>query len=1025
MPSTDFKNFIIKRLEDQGSNIDLSPGSNFRDLFVNPLSVIFDEYQNEHDRIVNNLSLTDPTQLSEEELDAIGARYLVSRNGGSYAQGEIQIYYVEPQPLSIPVGSRFVNERTGVEYETVSAYNATRFRIRNNGDPGSSLYRTDPIPVRSVTKVKEGNLSVGSPLASKTVKTPSPEQILVSGEITGGTPREDNQTYYDRIKSSVRNATLASKEVIRTNVKAQNSDVDSVEVIGAGDSLMTRDLVEKGSLDPAKVEDFQYVDRGQADNGYYRGHKAFLDTFTFKVSTQSGSDDVVWPSNGPSDWVTEFTSDQYKGIYKKADGLDASTDQYKILNITSFSQDAFDGFEYNDGINKNGELIWPSEIRLEGSSAVLGKTPDTDSIDTRISKDDLEQLEVDLEDGINQKEFDLINSVLKQIKEKKKPEEYANSAPIFHKPLNQHTGITIETTMATTDKTESGEMAYITVLRNDEIYLPHDGYGLAWRKQPQFLIRLNNDSYSDPDQRDEDIQTFEDHFGVNPETEGVIGSLSDPANDQYWFYNVYLVDNDVLQEEVQLGYNAILDQSSGRNQFLQMSKYWIEPDTTYDFKLQITENLGTKVWTRESGVSASYDLKIDRGATYPSYVPNAGEKVTSENSDVQSLNAERGNFGIGVGETKSYEWRVDSIVISSIIQSFPMQLFRFKVDTTKWPSASAPFDVDYYGVGYDPDLFSADGSGHSRTQAAIWNPGTSSWDKLGEHTAETVDPMDDRKIEKSFTDLSTYMDTDDYIHIAASAANFGTNFPNDTNHNLESYYIELRNPQANKKHLHNAIDVYCHAPDSVSRKASSTLTINNGEVILNDPYIQDIIEVQEANSSVTFDKTEYTLFNNAEGEEFSKDNQIKIAFDPSFDGTQIIVIYRQWTGGSQINSYLNSSENRYPGVTIKEKIMPPAVVHVDKLEYKGNIEEQNAKEALRDFINSIEEGDPLEKSDLVDVLYDLGATYVDLDIDIRIKQYYTNLTSEEKTPSQSYRIPTSTKSRFFATDITLSGVANV
>lgn len=33
--------------------------------------------------------------------------------------------------------------------------------------------------------------------------------------------------------------------------------------------------------------------------------------------------------------------------------------------------------------------------------------------------------------------------------------------------------------MSTTDGTAWGEMAYVTVLRNDQIHMAHDGYGLA------------------------------------------------------------------------------------------------------------------------------------------------------------------------------------------------------------------------------------------------------------------------------------------------------------------------------------------------------------------------------------------------------------------------------------------------------------------------------------------------------------------------------------------------------------------
>ena len=295
MPSTNFKNFIIKRLEERGSEIDTSPGSNFRDLFINPLNVIFDDYQNEHDRLVRNLSLKDPRQLSEDELDAIGERYLVSRKEGSFSQGEIQIYYSEPQPLSIPQNSVFKHEGTGLEYETINSYDATRSRINNNLDPATNLFRTDPIKVRSTSKNQRGDLGTNTPLKTKSFISPSPDKILVSGDITGGNPREDNSTYFDRLKNSVRNSTLASKETIKTNVKAQNSDVEEVFVVGAGDSLMVRDLVEKGSLDPSRVEDFRFVDRGQEDNGYYKGHKAYLDTFQFE--NEISDDNVDWPQD--------------------------------------------------------------------------------------------------------------------------------------------------------------------------------------------------------------------------------------------------------------------------------------------------------------------------------------------------------------------------------------------------------------------------------------------------------------------------------------------------------------------------------------------------------------------------------------------------------------------------------------------------------------------------------------------------------------------------------------------------------
>jgi len=69
-------------------------------------------------------------------------------------------------------------------------------------------------------------------------------------------------------------------------------------------------------------------------------------------------------------------------------------------------------------------------------------------------------------------------------------ENVNNQAPIFHKPIDQHIGIQISGRFKTGDASANGQMCYITVARNPLVFMAHDGYGVAWRKQPQFLINL-------------------------------------------------------------------------------------------------------------------------------------------------------------------------------------------------------------------------------------------------------------------------------------------------------------------------------------------------------------------------------------------------------------------------------------------------------------------------------------------------------------------------------------------------------
>ncbi len=1132
MATTDLVQLLTSQINELDSTIDTSVGSNVRDLLINPISTLLEGYQTEHDQIINNLSLADPTGLTEQELDAIGKNFLVERRAGTYHTGTIKIYFSAAIPFSIPANTRFLHQASGFEYETVDPYTITRVAMLNNFDV-NGFYSTAEIAVRSVERTAAGTLNQGTVLTTESLTSPQPARIEVVEDITGGSLRENNQSFYNRIKTSVLTTTLASKDIIEQQVKAESNAIKFVDVIGAGSAFMKRDKVAYNELTGATIENFQYVQSGLASDAKFKQHQAFINNFkievvvsgqaasllknadeqlnestfsdtgdqlyivdtsgaqvkaydlttdydpttatnltTFDLSAQlssperiafkadgtemyitagskaaifvydlgtawdittatydrvvSAPTDIKWPDT-PSEWTTEFSNEQYRGLFELEDALTSTQDQYQIVSIPAWSDAILSNWLKNDGARASNSLRKPEEIRLDGGDIILGETPDTSSTnDSGITVPEAEVFERDLIIARDSNDTSLINDIIDRVAEAQKPENYSNMAPILHKNILQHTGIDIDVTMSTTDSTEDGEMCYITVLRNDEIYIPFDGYGLAWRKQPGFLLRLDADSYGgDTEQRNTDIAKFEDFFGDNPVTVGVIGDISNPANDQYWLYNMYMVDNNALDEEIVIGTTKVFDGTNGINQYLQRAKYWIEDNTDYDFRVEITNNLGTVIKVKPTA-NGSFDEVMNKGATYPAYVPNAGEKINTGNSSVDALDSTRGHFGIGVLSTKGYEWTIKDTFIRSNTQTFPMHLFRFKIDYTKWAGATDNFDVDYWGVGYDPDQYSADGNtGNSRTQAAIWNSTTNAWEFIGTHTATIADSSTNKKLTKEFTDLSVYADTNDYIYVAASAANFGENYEDNTDHNLITYYVQLSNPDAGTVSLGNAIDVYCHVPTQI-KEGSSVYTANGDGVIeVTDGYITDISEVREAVSNVAIPVADYDIYNMNPGESFGPDNKLRVTLDPSYGGAQIRVIYRYWSGASPINAYLNAPENRYPAVTIKEKAAPTTIITINELDYSGDLDVNLARSAVVDYINDIEDG-VLEKSDIVKVLSDLGATFVSLDMDINIKQYNTLFNFNRSSfTTDRYTIPSNTIGYFYTNTTLVGGITKI
>lgn len=1009
------RNKIIEKLKESNPQLDLSIGSNYRDLLINPLSVLLEGYEADLGSIKRLVNGTDLETLNGDEMDAFAANFLITRNQGSKASGKIRFYFAEAQSLNIPSGT--VLEKGNLQFETVSDVYISKIQLQNNVDQFGQFYSIE-VAIIAREPGASSSLEKGATVTLRGSLSLNPSKIVVSTAFTGGQNEETNIALADRIKTSLYSNSLSSPEVIKARVQEQSDSVLLAEVVGANSPFMVRDLTSKTSSQESVVHNFLYVASGQQDDPYKKGHSCRVDNFA--ASIVNGS--VQWPAS-PAEWNSEVTDSFYKSISKLADGLTGTYNQYQIVSYDSFQNRLLiNEFGLHDGLNRNNSLLWNDEIRVDGTAAVLGKTfSSNDQPPVQVSLDVISGWNQELAESIAQKDFARADQIREQIAKHASPDTYSNTSPVMHKSIDQHTGISIDTQMSTTDGTEHGEIAYVTVLRNSALYAAHDGYGLAWKKQPEWLIRIHNDEYTDAD-----LERFEDAYGVNPVTENLVGNLNQEANKQYWEYNIYLVDNDILQKEVYQGMNQIIDQTGGINQFLQAGKAWVVPNETYDFRVKIWETLATKIWVKPSTAadfSDSSHLVTDRGATNPQYVPNAGSKIVTGDSAVDVLDATRGHFGIGVGETRGWEWSVNSVYVRSFVETFPMQLYRFNFDIDGWGGAGEPAVVNWWGYGYDMAYPNT-----GRSELAVWNPGSEQWESLGKNLSYPSDSVANKKITKRLGVIGDYLETeggDTVLYVAASASNSGSEFTGHVDHNLVTHYVEVRNPEADSYHRGNAIDVYCHAPSDITTIGQEYIVdATSGEVVISGSYLQDIIEVRETTSQIVVPGTDYLVFNTHRGESFGPNSKFTLAFTDDWKGASITLITRNWVTGDQINNYLNSDTARYPTTSPQAKVMPPAVLEFGKLQYSGSATIDEMKEQIRDWVYTLDK--TFEKSDLINFMYSVGATFVDLDMSITIKQYNTDFSwTVYDFTGQRYVIPNTTISQFYTDVELLSGVISV
>lgn len=1033
----DIKNYIRTQIQKDAPTLDTAPGSVINDALIEPLTPILQPYHVAHEQLITYLGMSNPDEIPESFLDAAGFMLaLLERNPGEKAVGSVYLYFTEPKSISIPNGTYF--ESQGSIFESSSNYSIAMSQMRYNLSD-LPYYTAGPIEVVALEPGEGYNLSANSLFTCQATLSATPTKIQNKTDFISGTEKESNSAFVERLKHAIYGKSLASPINIESLLTEEFPSIKDVEIIGANHDLMVRDLMyDKLDVANYSEEDFYLVYSGMHSGLYDKKHIAYIGNF---VDTDE-SEEIAFPSI--ASWADEFSDDMYKGLYKFDDLNYTESDDFII--ISEFFDEVYNiqpdlaliltsgNWFLHDGANTNNLLYYIDEFGIEGGKLRLGKYMNRDvlPINVTIPYDELQSIYDRLERIHEHRENgESFTDIVETINTYLGDEKINNVSPIIHKQISQHTGIRITCEMSTTDNTEDGEMAYITVLRNNYQFAPHDGYGLAWRKQPAYLLRMQANNYgTNVAQKAADLAKF--YYEYNVAGDPYLGQIKN--NSQFWKYNIYLVDNDTLQEEVWIGHDQLMDQSSGRNQFLQAGKAWIEPDISYRFRIDIYEHFGTKAWIHDINETFNENthLIINRGETYPPYMPQSGNKIEI-GSGPDILTYYRNHFGVAVGQTRNCEWYLSDLLVKSFIEMFPMHLFKFYIELEDF-NFDNPAAIKYYGIGYDPiQSVLLPETGHAKVMMAVYNTSSLAWETLGIHT--TGIPLEygeelvyeDILISGQVSVLRNYIDADGYVNIAATAANSGTDFPNDTRHALRSYYVQINNLEVDGVHRGNAIDVYCHDPNNILVGHAIATASGNSVILSNvvgvNQYIQEILEVRDYISQIPYDSSSYIIMNLDKGNTYSKDNNFKIIFDDdNMDGAMIDILYRYWSKGTLVDNMVSNSRHRYPSADLKAKIVPTATVNISQLQYAGGLPLEDMKLKIVEFFNSLEDT-TFDKSDLVDLLYDNDATYVNLEMAVTIREYdtvYKRTITEMAT--QSYTISVSNIARFYTTISELSGV---
>lgn len=952
---------LKKIVKDTDPTLDVSNSSALSDIVINPTGSMLSPFLSQLRFLINNLTMTDVAAMDEGELDAIGSNFLVYRNAGAKARGKVRIYFSQALDMTIPAGTKFYT-RTGLAYLTEQPYAVTRGGMLTDVTE-FPLYSTGDFDVVAESEGPEYIIGPGTIVSTDLPASYAKVKNILA--FSGGFARETNEQYYTRILNAMTNESLASPDGIAKSLLANFASIQQVFVAGADSSVMTRDIVYSGltNFDGYHVTDYYGKVSGYDDAPYPQSiaYTTFI----------SGLDVGNLPDI--NDFQIQLTTDQYKDLYLKDDALKLSIDSQIILDET-FAGKKFDPrwvlSDSNRGLDnaysntitisdnnraRLGRYVSPEEEAASAAELTRLRTALDNSLRRVYSGGAWYQTGAQYEAGISgtlQAQYDAALIANLELK------AGTNCVPILHTSIPLHNGIQLDGTFNTSDyinldavPPRFGQMSYITFLRNGNVASSVDGYGLAWR-------------VGDGDK-----------------------------------FNVYIVDNNTLAEGTYLGQAGMAFNTEGADDYLVAAKKEILSNTDYNFRIIVYTNFQMDVWiwkTTDTFTPSDANRVIWKGA----FTPRAIQNEAVNPSEVHT------HFGISVLNTNNALWYYDTLTIKALNQGHPATLFKLHAESASFPNGD-PFTVRWYGYGETT-------SPSYGANVYIYNydlENTNPWTLIGGNTKDGTAEIDTTIVSGIFTMGPSYRDpADNKVNILATTLSslFGPT--------LHTYYVDIHTGLPSGVHSGGMADIYVSAPSTILLDTVTvdldvdnafSITAQNGFKL----PIQDIVMITDEIGNELYRTQDWALRNENKSTTWSDKEQFICTL--ASPHPRVTVKYRYYSEYDSVQAFIESDTHRFIGNDNLTKLVPPAIISINGLQYRDGPTTTQAQTLLKNYINGLT--DTLEITDLLSLMYAAGATYVNLDtLEVSVREFddLKNLIRNEKI-TNAYTLP---EFRAFYTD---------
>ena len=242
--TVDFLQFAQDRLQQEFPDLATKEGDAITDLLLKPSLLLLDPLVRESVRLKNAQSFRDPSTLTTDEADALGANLFAQRATGDVSRGQGRIYFAAPQSISISPANFFTSSG-GLHFfpENVQAIRTDEMLFNTEG----SLFYFD---VNVVAEAPGDAYNIDPDQLTSVANITAAVRVTNKRRFRFGVPAETAEDFIGRANTELSEKSLVTQRGVVAKITSAFSEVTQVAVVGFGDTEMQRDVITGGGLGP-------------------------------------------------------------------------------------------------------------------------------------------------------------------------------------------------------------------------------------------------------------------------------------------------------------------------------------------------------------------------------------------------------------------------------------------------------------------------------------------------------------------------------------------------------------------------------------------------------------------------------------------------------------------------------------------------------------------------------------------------------------------------------------------------------